>query len=146
MGSNECAAALCVRVCEGNPLAKKSFGDPSSYPFSLSSSWSWSSSPSLPPSLTPPTSTHPPRSHCFPRFIHVRLAPASLRHSVASAVTSPAPEASSALNVSLRLSSRESSPPPSSPQRPWTWLMNWQIQKEMLLHFFKYNEKNNKKQ
>lgn len=42
--------------------------------------------------------------HCFPRFIHVQLAPASLRHSVASAVTSPTLAASSAPNVSLRLS------------------------------------------
>lgn len=42
--------------------------------------------------------------HCFPRFIHVQLAPASLRHSVASAVTSPTLAASSAPTVSLRLS------------------------------------------
>lgn len=48
----------------------------------------------------------PPRSLLPPTFIHVLLAPASLRHSVASAVTSRVPGAFCVASVFLRLSSR----------------------------------------
>lgn len=64
------------------------------------------------------SSSTPP--YCFPRFMHVQLAPASLRHSVASAVTSPAPETSSALNVPLRQCAAQSSPSHSGdPELHW---------------------------